>query len=196
MSTALRRKLSFEVAQVRVQLPQQRAQTTRTFCLYSWLSPVEHVPYCSTHYCLFRNIPDAVYRSGCTPTASPSPAGSLKPSPLLIRSTTNSIMATHILPNTASNSPTRPPSSYSVGSTIRRVTPSPDSLSEALSKGYATHSTPHRRVNTQSTKDLGHNSVHETALWSGGKSPAGNPRNTRIGSCANRTPCLNDTRSQ
>lgn len=40
------------------------------------------------------------------------------------------------------SSPMRPTSSYSVSSTIRRVTPSPDSLSEALRGNCALHSTP------------------------------------------------------
>ncbi|KAF1958372.1 hypothetical protein CC80DRAFT_534135 [Byssothecium circinans] len=56
-------------------------------------------------------------------------------------------MATRIRPHTPSHSPTRSPtrpqSSYSIASSkIRCVTPSPDSLSEALERGFADSGTP------------------------------------------------------
>ena len=60
-------------------------------------------------------------------------------------------MASYVLPHTPTHSPTRPVSSYSTRSTIRRVTPSPESLSEALSQGFAKQSTPRHSVHS-----LGH----------------------------------------
>jgi hypothetical protein len=94
-------------------------------------------------------------------------------------------MTTHLLPHTASHSPARPVSSYSVGSTIRRVTPSPESLSEALSQGYAAHSTPRHHARTQSTKNPRPESVDKSTSVAGGEfKPDRTPRYTRLGSCA------------
>ncbi|KAF2249072.1 hypothetical protein BU26DRAFT_564754 [Trematosphaeria pertusa] len=61
-------------------------------------------------------------------------------------------MATLIRPHTASSipSPNRPQTSHSTRSTIRRVTPSPDSLSEALHRGFASASTPRLRSRSRS----------------------------------------------
>ncbi|KAL5445643.1 hypothetical protein PMIN07_005301 [Paraphaeosphaeria minitans] len=72
-------------------------------------------------------------------------------------------MTTHIRPHTASQTPKRPVSSYSMSSTIRQVTPSPDSLS----RGYATHSTPRHRAHTQSLNDRRPTSRGERRLVSG-----------------------------
>ncbi|KAF2020605.1 hypothetical protein BU24DRAFT_456664 [Aaosphaeria arxii CBS 175.79] len=64
-------------------------------------------------------------------------------------------MATTLLPSTKArsgdSSPVRPESSYSNASTIRRVTPSPESLSEALRQSFAAHSTPKHRHSDDST---------------------------------------------
>ncbi|OAG11952.1 uncharacterized protein CC84DRAFT_1254315 [Paraphaeosphaeria sporulosa] len=54
-----------------------------------------------------------------------------------------------------------------MSSTIRRVTPSPDSLSEALSQGYATHSTPCHHTRTQSLNHRRLRSVEDGTLVSG-----------------------------
>ncbi|KAF2125717.1 hypothetical protein P153DRAFT_360054 [Dothidotthia symphoricarpi CBS 119687] len=52
-------------------------------------------------------------------------------------------MSTHFRPRTvASLSPVRPPTSYSTRSTVRAVTPSPDSLKETLKRGFADQGTP------------------------------------------------------
>ncbi|KAF2712912.1 hypothetical protein K504DRAFT_497748 [Pleomassaria siparia CBS 279.74] len=54
-------------------------------------------------------------------------------------------MSTHLRPRTGNaSSPTRPNTAYSTCSTIRRVTPSLESLTTALESNYAEHSTPQR----------------------------------------------------
>lgn len=73
-------------------------------------------------------------------------------------------MSLSIRPHTGSHSPTRPQSSYSARSTIRCVTPSPDSLSEALARGFVVHSTP--RIDRPFSTD----EPHSVRPWTAGKS--------------------------
>ncbi|KAJ4986195.1 hypothetical protein SVAN01_08348 [Stagonosporopsis vannaccii] len=55
---------------------------------------------------------------------------------------TDSMRATHIRPRNAPASPDRPGTAYSTRSTIRQVEPSPESLSDAFTKGFADSGTP------------------------------------------------------
>ncbi|KAJ4304596.1 hypothetical protein N0V90_000122 [Kalmusia sp. IMI 367209] len=101
-------------------------------------------------------------------------------------------MSTHLRAHTGTGTPpARPATSYSAHSTIRRVTPFPDSLSEALEQGFVAHSTPRRNARsgeaTRETQKRGeYFTTNEAAEARGGhnkrplKSPTNHPVSRQI----------------